>query len=338
MDLISIVVPVYNSEKYLFDCIESILNQSYSNIELILVNDGSNDCSLEICQMFVESDNRVKLLSKKNSGVSDTRNLGIKESKGEYITFVDSDDMLKNQAIEIMYEEIKMNQTDLVVCNFEYDYSGIRVKKIARITEGIYSVNSLSDKLIDDGTMSGILFGSVWSCLYKTSIIRDFNIRFVSGVKYNEDGIFNLAYLQKCKIVKVKNEHIYIYRNNEQSVTKMINLMENKFTSANEAIQNLYTNKPNLENQVYKRNVSIAFWRILEVGNSKNNGELKHKIHLISEILTNDDFKNGIRYINPKDLNKYKYVYFYLMKYQQKLSLYLITRYVYPALQKVLVR
>ena len=118
-NLVSVIVPIYNVEDYLLTCIKSILNQTYTNIEVILVNDGSTDKSLDICKKIIRNDSRVRLISKKNGGLSEARNFGIDEALGEYYLFVDSDDYIKEDMIEKMV--IAMNKErniDLVICNY----------------------------------------------------------------------------------------------------------------------------------------------------------------------------------------------------------------------------
>ena len=118
MDKISVVVPVYNVEKYLRKCIDSIINQTYKNLEIILVDDGSPDKCGEICDEYAKKDNRVKVIHKKNAGVSSARNDGIDNATGEYIIFVDSDDWLEDNAIEIMVDKLNEYDYDCVFCNF----------------------------------------------------------------------------------------------------------------------------------------------------------------------------------------------------------------------------
>ena len=129
MDLVSVIVPVYNTEKYIGECIESILHQTYKNIELVLVNDGSTDGSLEICERYGQIDQRIRVISKTNSGASDARNLGMCTASGQYICFVDSDDMLKSKCIEVLYNGIISDDVDAAFCNFEYCYDGRLIKK-----------------------------------------------------------------------------------------------------------------------------------------------------------------------------------------------------------------
>lgn len=118
MDLISIIVPVYNVEKYLEHCLNSIINQTYKNLEIILVNDGSTDNSLEICESFKQKDSRIKIITKGNGGLSSARNEGLKIAKGNYISFVDSDDWIDADFIKALYNNLISTDSDMSTCEF----------------------------------------------------------------------------------------------------------------------------------------------------------------------------------------------------------------------------
>lgn len=128
-DLISIIVPIYNVEKYLEKCIRSLIHQSYSKIEILLIDDGSTDECPNICDKFEKEDSRIKTFHKENGGLSDARNKGIEESKGEYITFVDSDDYLDEHYIEILYNVMIKNNADLVISGLKDYYDGEKIKE-----------------------------------------------------------------------------------------------------------------------------------------------------------------------------------------------------------------
>lgn len=343
MPLVSIIIPVYNVEKYLRQCIDSVLNQTYRNIEVILVDDGSKDNSLEICNEYTKKDNRIIVISKQHNGVSDTRNVGIDISSGEYISFVDSDDMIKSEMIEILLREMLESKVEMVNCSFEYDYSGHRVPKKSRLPTGIYDVSSLRNSLIDDGTMSGILFGSACGVLYKRSIINDYNIRFDITVKYNEDGLFNINYLQFCNSIKVlgdDSDHLYIYRYNEKSASNVVNLNEDKFLSANIAIERLigHKNINNIKEQMCARRVSITLWEIIEICSANNKDNTKNKLNMIKDLLSKTELKEGLNYIKPSKLTRYKLLYYYLIKYKLVCLVYLLTRYIYPLFRRIVSR
>lgn len=224
---ISIIVPVYNAEKYLSECIESIINQLHSNIELILVNDGSKDNSGVICDEYAKKDNRIKVIHKKNEGVSIARNEGIKLASGKYIAFVDSDDLVDKEIYTNMLTTINERNSDLVMCRYKKVFNNGKSELAEEpLYEGLYNKNLIFDKLILDmignkqSNMSQpLIMGSTWRCLYKKEIIDKYNIEF-PVIKIAEDMLFHLSYLVVCEKVSVLNKPLYYYRYNEVSATK----------------------------------------------------------------------------------------------------------------------
>lgn len=117
---ISVIIPIYNVEKYLSDCVESVLKQTYTDLEIILVDDGSQDASGQICDDYAKQDSRVQVIHKKNGGLSSARNAGIDQATGQYFFFLDSDDWIAENALELLYKEIKSTGSDLALCNMQY--------------------------------------------------------------------------------------------------------------------------------------------------------------------------------------------------------------------------
>lgn len=337
MDLVSIIVPIYNAEKYLEECIESILNQTYENIEVILVNDGSTDNSLSICKKYKKNDDRIVILNKINTGVSDSRNEGMKKSSGKYLCFVDSDDTIDNKFVEIMIKELSETGTDVVFCNYMYNYEGKLIKKKPRLKTGVYQIEEIKHKLIDDGTMSGILFGTVWGAIYKRDIIKKNNIEFYREIKYNEDGIFNIEYcLNSKKIRVISDEYLYFYRQTDQSASKK-HLKYNRILPATEKIIDIFRKKEfnlnmNLECQLGARKVSEAFWMVLDLCSKNNTDNYKIIKKDLKDLLNKKELCESYKYINTRDINRYKYIYYILMKNKMYSLLYILTRYIYPFL------
>ena len=130
-EMVSVIIPIYNTQKYLKRCMDSVIEQTYQNIEIILIDDGSSDNSLEICKKYQENDKRVYIISGKNCGVSHARNLGIDKAKGKYLYFVDSDDYLEKEAIEKMLIEYKMRNNQLVIAGYkEIENNLVKEKKL----------------------------------------------------------------------------------------------------------------------------------------------------------------------------------------------------------------
>lgn len=262
--LISIIVPIYNSEKYLGDCIDSILKQTYENIQLCLVNDGSVDASLSICRDFEKKDVRIIVIDQKNSGVSVARNCGIKFATGDYITFIDSDDMIEKKFIQELVSELNCSGSDVAFSGYTLLFGEKKVNKSARIESGQYKFEDLQDKLIDDGTLSGMLFGSVWGALYKRQIILDYDVRFKDTIRLNEDGLFNLTYLKHANSISVLSSTGYLYRQYTKSKSSIRNIpFDNELDKASSAIANECSSFNGFVIQMQRRELSVAFWQAI---------------------------------------------------------------------------
>lgn len=190
MNLISIIIPVYNAEKYINRCIKSIVNQSYQKLEIIVVNDGSTDNSLSICETLATQDNRIKVISQDNGGVSKARNMGLRLAKGEYVMFLDSDDYMLPDMCKTMLDVLHTKQADCVICGIKepedalwcpqrnIDYSTLEDFK----RDFIYQLNTE-------------LLSPCWNKIFKRQLITNlFNV----DISFGEDLIFDLEYLNNC--------------------------------------------------------------------------------------------------------------------------------------------
>jgi glycosyltransferase involved in cell wall biosynthesis len=221
--LVSVIVPVYNTSAYLDNCIKSILNQSYQNFELILVNDGSTDVSDKICDSYSRIDDRVTVIHKKNEGVSVARNKGVEVAKGKYIQFVDSDDFLNEKMIEILMDEINQsNENVLPVCNINiyYEDEKYRHDLVQIAKSGSFNTEQyLLDFLLKFKTSPFI--GSPCNKIFLKDIIIQNNIRFEEGQSFAEDFVFNLEYLYFVNKINIIDNSLYHYRlDTLESLTK----------------------------------------------------------------------------------------------------------------------
>ncbi len=198
MPLISVIVPVYMVEKYLDKCVESIVNQTYGNLEIILVDDGSPDQCGAVCDRWARKDRRIKVVHKQNGGLSDARNKGIECSRGEYLCFVDSDDYIEPRMVEELWKALVRTGDSMAVCNFVYEYEGLTEKRRKKKTadyqikeEKRLSCLSLM-KLMNGGKYS---FGAVaWNKLYKRGLFE--HIRYPAGKIHEDEFVFHqLVYL-----------------------------------------------------------------------------------------------------------------------------------------------
>lgn len=215
--MISIVVPVYNTEKYIVDTIESVLRQSSPEWELLLIDDGSNDKSGDICKKYGEIDKRVRYYYQNNQGVSVARNNGIEHSIGEFILFLDSDDLLKENAVEILTRTLKSKIVDLICYNVD---TLIQTKEKMDIPDisisEFFEIKDASAFLLSRFLNQQILF-SIWNKVYSKNILIENNIRFTKGMKIGEDYFFNINYLLHTRSVVGIHDRLYVYREREGS-------------------------------------------------------------------------------------------------------------------------
>lgn len=215
-ELISVIVPIYNVEKYLPKCIESIQRQTYQNLEIILVDDGSCDRCPGICDKFAKDDSRIKVIHKKNGGLSDARNMGIEVANGKYLAFVDSDDYISQDMIKKLYCAIIRDNSDMAICNIEY------------IDENNNPLNSNAIHVLDM-TVEELGFWTklyegyytycvvAWNKLYSKNLFV--NTRYDVG-KLHEDEFIIHKLVSKCKKISFLSEKLYYYLQREQSITR----------------------------------------------------------------------------------------------------------------------
>jgi len=216
MKLVSIILPVYNSEKFLNKCIESIICQTYINWELIIINDGSIDNSKIIINEYEKKDNRIKAFHLENRGVSASRNFGISVSSGEFITFIDSDDYVEPEYLNSLVESICENDCDLSVCDAIEEYKGKRriIKSLDTIKNSIYYVDS--QKVLNDLLYHKIKNGYCCAKLFKKIKIKN----LFQNYRYCEDVLFLVNYLADNEVnISYVHKPLYIYNKNDGSVT-----------------------------------------------------------------------------------------------------------------------
>lgn len=210
---ISVIIPVYNGEKYIKKTIEMVLNQKYKEIELILVNDGSTDNSKQICEYYEKADSRVKVINKTNGGICSARNMGIKYASGEYISFIDQDDEIVEDIYQILIEGYKKN-IDLVISGKVMEVIDENNNVVTK-KEYVYSRNELKDMdmiYAAFNTNRNMCLLQIWNCLYKREIIVNNNICFDSQFRFgHEDTLFNLEYIRRCKKIMTIPGIVYKY-------------------------------------------------------------------------------------------------------------------------------
>ena len=238
--LVSIILPVYNAQNHLARCVGSICAQTYRNLEIIILNDGSKDQSLPVCEEFRAKDSRILLVDKENSGVSDTRNLGLKLASGKYVQFVDSDDYLDPDFTEHLVTAAEENEADLVIAPYKMvipagaskpeqvlgkiqDELGVmsvarppEVREYGFLPAGVYDKDTFALRLMDKP--ASYFYSVLWNKLYRRDILTGNDIQFVSEMHWAEDLVFNLRYIQYAERFVSIAQAGYSYVQNPQSI------------------------------------------------------------------------------------------------------------------------
>lgn len=261
---ISIVIPIYNVQEYLEDCIESVINQTYNNIEIILVDDGSTDHCPQMCDEYATKDNRIQVIHKKNGGLSDARNAGIKAATGEYITFIDSDDFVDEHFVEYLFKLIMSQNSDISVCHsVNVDESGKQFGSQQKFANVLYKSNQecMEGFLIADnvGTVA-------WGKLYKTSLFN--NVEYALG-KYHEDVFTTYKLVAQCNRIVCGKETLYCYRHRIASIStqsfseKHLDAIQGKIEQRDFLKKN-YPNLTSIGNAEILYAVNVCVLRLIE--------------------------------------------------------------------------
>ena len=228
--LISIIVPVYNGERYIFKCLNSLLNQTLKEIEIIVVNDGSSDRTIEILRKLAKKDFRIKIINyKKNQGCSKARNIGIRVAKGKYLSFIDSDDYIDKDYYKVLYKSIEKNEADLVVCGIKEIENNKLLREVT-----VRDYKTLLDFACDEN-----IFGFPVNKLYKKEIIAQNNIIFPEKISLSEDLVFNFRYLLKIKKVVSEKTIFYYYIKHSTNTTKNKFLYPIRYKALEEIINDI---------------------------------------------------------------------------------------------------
>ena len=326
-DLISIIVPTYNGEKYIKKCLESILNQTYKKIEIIVVVDGSTDDTESILKMYSALDNRLKVFVQKNRGVSIARNNGIKNSAGVYLTFVDDDDYIEEDYISNMYNACKKNNWDIVKTGFS-KFSNDKFSYYSLFEEAEKELDSMDIKNIFENSYA---FNSSCMMLINKSILEKNNILFNTKVGYAEDFLFTYTLFSKSRKYGWINNCGYNCRINMTSNSRTGNI-EKQFKNIKDAIfvyQNLFDNKN--DNNVSNKILFIISSQLKAV--SFKHIKYRKFISKIKEIYTNDNFENVVSKLSKNTSSGNMKIFSELLRRKSYVRLYLILK-IYDLLKK----
>ncbi|MBQ1505864.1 MAG: glycosyltransferase [Erysipelotrichales bacterium] len=220
---VSIIVPVYNGEKVVSKCINSVLNQEFKDWELILINDGSKDNTAALLDEYALHDDRIRVIHKPNGGVSSTRNRGLSEAKGDYIQFMDADDWLTEDSTKVLVRTLEEGEADMAVADFYRVVGDLLSRKGSILSNDVLTVKEYAEWMKE--SPADYYYGVLWNKLYKRSIIEQYKLRMDESVSLCEDYLFNLEYLLHCEKVAPVQIPVYYYLKTEGSlVTSSLNL------------------------------------------------------------------------------------------------------------------
>ena len=334
-DLVSIILPCYNAEKYIEKCIKSIIDQTYKNIELIIVDDGSTDNTLKILNKYKENNKKIKIIEKANTGVSDSRNVGIQAANGKYIMFIDADDFYEKDAVEILYDALIKNNVNVARARYK------RIDNNRIIEES--KISKFNDFNIEDiiyNILKGNISCYVWVLIINRQTLEKHKIKFNNDLKIMEDTLFYIQLIKKEKIYFL-DKIIYNYVENSSSATRNIKktlITYKEMLRAEEKIIDELENN-NLWNERFKNviiekmiinGISNCTWNLYK---SKNKQLLKEYLNYI---VKNEKIQNAISVASMKNIRIDKVIIIGLIKkrwfnvlnivYKMKYLIYKITK------------
>lgn len=321
---ISIIIPIYNAEKYLDECITSVCQQTYNNLEIILVDDGSKDKSLGICNRWALKDKRIKVIHKENKGVSAARNSGLEVTTGEFVTFLDADDYLELSIIEKCVDYIQCNRDALYL--YKFGYSKIEREKIVSGPElycnGITQTELLAYAIYPNNRKYklGNCFRCVWGTLFDASIVQNEKIRFPEELYIGEDAIFLMQYFKFVQSARIISNTGYYYRMVETSaVHRYKNDLYEQSVRQQKLIMQIIK-QCNLENDINIKQSNILFnWWIFNI--LSKNGKVGYKQRSIDR---KDSIKDAKKwYVGHKNEMKFAIVNSASMSKRTKLQYYM---------------
>ena len=313
-DLISVIVPVYKVEKYINQCIDSIINQTYTNLEIILVDDGSPDNCGNICDEYAKKDKRIKVIHKENEGVSIARNIGLENSNGKYVTFIDSDDWVDEEYCKTLFESLKKQEADCAACGYNR-VTGETVEKInSDNSEKLYNSKEYLIKILNPQTGLGFCHMK----LYKKEILS--GIEFEKNIVVGEDALFNIKISKKIKKAAFVSRTLYNYRINSESVVKKYDKdYAKKYLTSMEVIKRYIEEEYKEDKEVLQNYYNFVAFHVLLIAvnycfHPKN--DEKNKIRLLKYVCNINEFKIAIKKSNYNNISITRKITLFTLKHK----------------------
>lgn len=314
--LVSIIIPVYNAEKYLGYCLNSVTSQTYRNLEIILINDGSSDRSLEICENYAAIDERISVISIKNGGVSNARNMGLDSASGQYIQFVDSDDVIRRDMVENLVRLMETYETDVAVCGFEMVTLGNSAseRECTVFTSSIMGSECVLTQDMFFEKMAFILWRTTYlesSCnkIFRREIIEENRLRFPQEISLGEDFCFNMEYFEHIRGITFTNVRYYYYLQvKQEALTKRYraDLFENQMfliQKFHRLLTGYLTMSADEEKELAEYTVAKMMQSLYGLTNQECRLNVWEKKKEIAKIINNDYIRQAYKkaeYIEPR--------------------------------------
>ena len=310
--LFSVIVPIYNKEEYLNKCIDSILNQSFNDYELILVNDGSIDNCPQIIDQYAKKDKKIKIIHKENGGLVSARKAGTQKAQGEYIVCVDADDYIKQDYLKDIAEIIKNNKVDIICTGYCRLSNDVEKQINIDYREGYYSKEDIIKEIyptLVQGKDATHFPVNIWAKAYKRDLYSKIQLNVDDSVTIGEDGVVSIPYIYLANSMYIINKHEYVYRTNNKSMTSSIAVLDPQYPKKvyKEYIKYIDDNKYDFKQQLDRFVVHQVFSMALSQFNNKRN--VKERIN---NILNDDLYKNAL---NNVEFSNFKgHVIKYILK------------------------
>lgn len=324
----SIILPIYNVDEFLEQCIKSLLEQTYENYEIFLIDDGSQDHSAEICKKYISD--KVHYVYQKNSGVSVARNKGIEMSTGNWIVFVDPDDWVENNFLQTFYDNID-NKTDIILCDDFVEFPNKQIlNNIYQKDFTFKTSNEKDDLIIQFFSKNGCKYfpqyhdcSAPWGKAFKKELITDNNLIFEKELRRAQDKIFNLYAFEYSKCIKYCQIATYHYRMNENSTwgkfsPNIENDLKKLYKHMNEYIEKYKKNDKNFQQFFYEK-ITLSINSIFRqyYYNTKYTENKKKKYNDINRLINDEPFNSAIKNINKKKLSIQEKIFVYFLKKRQ---------------------
>lgn len=312
-ELISVIIPVYNVEIYFSRCLESIIGQTYKKIEIILIDDGSTDNSGKICDKYALNDKRIKVIHASNKGPAATRNIGIENSKGTFIFFLDADDFIENNALNLLIENYRRTKADIIIGDFRKindnnsnpDSGHGRILLESKLLTKKDIIDYIRCYLKKPNSFQ--LFAYSWGRLFKSSIIKDNNMHFDESLRTFEDVAFNFDYLNHVEKVSFLKETIYnhLVFNNYISTAMAIGNHPERLFGYRQALIRIKSflkncgSDINIEKEVGHADIFLSIIQLVRICGQINSNNKKKIYKFIRQIINDPSFRNNLKFYSP---------------------------------------